>query len=395
MFLPDLVKTKLLKLDASKAMGPDKVPAVILKTLAEEVAFPLTIIFNKSLGDGVVPSDWKTAEVTAIFKKGSKCDPGNYRPVSLTSIACKMLESFVRDQLVEFMETYELFSDSQHGFRHHKSCVMQLLEVMNDFANFIENQEDIDSIYLDFRKAFDTVPHLRLMNKLKAYGIEGSLAKWIYSFLTGRSQRVRVNDSYSGFASVNSGIPQGSILGPVLFIIFINDLPDCVQSLCKIFADDTKIYGSHHTHDVLQDDLYRLLNWSEVWQLHFNSSKCSVLHYGSTNKNHKYYIDKNCTKELKTTDNEKDVGVTFCPKLKFDLHISNTIKKANRLTGIIKRSFTYIDHVMFLKLYKTIIRPNLEYANTIWYPSFKRQSIDIEKVQRRATKILHDLKDLL
>ncbi len=375
-------------------MGPDKIPAVILKTLSDVVALPLTIIYNKSLAEGVVPSDWKTAEVTSIFKKGSKSDPGNYRPVSLTSIAGKVLESFVRDQLVDYMETYQLFSKCQHGFRHHKSCVTQLLEVMNDFTNFIENHENIDCIYLDFRKAFDTVPHLRLMNKLKAYGINDNTSKWIYDFLSGRRQRVRVNDSYSEYANVNSGIPQGSILGPVLLIIFINDLPDVVKSLCEIFADDTKIYESNKMHQTLQEDLHKLLEWSDRWQLFFNSSKCSCLHYGSTNKNHTYYIDKNHTTELKTTTSEKDVGVTFSPDLKFDLHISNIVKKANKMTGLIKRSFTYLDKSTFLKLYKTMIRPSLEYANTIWSPQFKRQSVEIEKVQRRATKILKNLKNL-
>ena len=231
------------------------------------------------------------------------------------------------------METYKLFSSCQHGFRNHKSCVTQLLEVMNDFTKLIENQENIDCIYLDFRKAFDTVPHLRLMNKLKAYGINDNLSKWIYNFLSGRRQRVRVNDSYSEYANVNSGIPQGSILGPVLFIIFINYLPDVVRSICKIFADDTKIYESDKNHQSLQEDLHKLLEWSERWQLFFNSSKCSCLHYGSTNKKHTYYIDQNHTTELKTTSSEKDVGVTFSSDLKFDLHISNIIKKANRMTG--------------------------------------------------------------
>ena len=130
-------------------------------------------------------------------------------------------------------------------------------------------------------KAFDTVPHLRLINKLKAYGIIQNITNWIYSFLSGRRQRVRVNNSYSDYADVNSGIPQGSILGPVLFIVFINDLPDVVKSTFKIFADDTKIYNSHLNNKTLQNDLYNLLDWSQTWQLFFNSSKCSCLHYGN------------------------------------------------------------------------------------------------------------------
>ena len=224
--------------------------------------------------------------------------------------------------------------------------------------------------------------------------ISQEITKWIYGFLSGCRQRVRVNNSYSDYAEVNSGIPQGSILGPVLFIILINDLPDVVESTCKIFADDTKIYNSHNNYKTLQNDLYNLLDWSQTWQLLFNSSKCSCLHYGNSNNHNKYFIDKDCTSVLNTTTSEKDVGVTFSPDLKFDLHISNIIKKANKITGIIKRSFSYLDKNIFLKLYKTIIRPNLEYANVIWNPQFKRQSIEIKKVQRRATKMLDNLKNL-
>ena len=342
------------------------------------------------MSEGTVPKDWKCAEVTAIFKKGAKSDPGNYRPVSLTSVVCKVLESFVRDQLVDHMEKNLLFSDCQHGFRRHRSCVTQLLDAMNDFTDLIENGECIDAIYLDFRKAFDTVPHQRLINKLSAYGVNGCLLEWIQSFLSNRRQRVKVNNSFSDFSPVQSGIPQGSILGPILFI---NYLPDHVQNACKIFADDTKIFGSHENNISLQDDLLNLLKWSDTWQLHFNASKCSVLHIGKKNNNHVYYVDENSTIELKTVNSEKDVGVTFTTNLFFDKHISNVVGKANSLTGLIKRSFTYLDKSMFNKLFKGVVRPQLEYANVIWHPIFKRQSIQIEKVQRRATKLLNEIRE--
>ena len=345
MFLTDLVITKeavrdkLNNLNTNKSMGPDGIPGLILKTLSDELCQPLCNIFNKSLSEGIVPKEWKCAEVTSIFKKGNRSDPGNYRPVSLTSIICKVLESFVRDQVMKYMEDNNFFSDCQHGFRRCRSCVTQLLDAMNDYTDFIENGDSIDVIYLDFRKAFDTVPHKRLINKLKAYGVNGPILDWIESFLTGRTQRVKVKNSYSDYSSVNSGIPQGSILGPLLFIIFINDLPDVVKSACKIFADDTKIYNSHKKYKTLQDDLLNLLKWSEIWQLHFNTSKCGALHIGSKNSNHEYYTDENSTLKLKTVNTEKDVGVTFSSDLKFDEHISNIVGKANSLTGLLKRSF--------------------------------------------------------
>ena len=399
MFLTDLVITKeavrdkLNNLNINKSMGLDGIPSIILKTLSDELCQPLCKIFNKSLSEGIVPKEWKCAEVTSIFKKGNRSDPGNYRPVSLTSIICKVLESFVRDQVMKYMEDNNFFSDCQHGFRRCRSCVTQLLDAMNDYTDLIESGDSIDVIYLDFRKAFDTVPHKRLINKLKAYGVNGPILDWIESFLTGRTQRVKVKNSYSDYTSVKSGIPQGSILGPLLFIIFINDLPDVVKSACKIFADDTKIYNSHKKYKTLQEDLLNLLKWSELWQLHFNTSKCGALHIGSKNSKHEYYTDENSTLKLKTVNTERDVGVTFSSDLKFDEHISNIVGKANSLTGLLKRSFAYLDKSMFNKLFKGIIRPQLEYANVIWHPNFKRQSILIEKVQRRATKILGEIKD--
>jgi hypothetical protein len=194
------------------------------------------------LESGILPGDWKTAEVTALFKKGSKQDPGNYRPVSLTCIVCKVLESVVRDAVVNHFTENNLYTDCQHGFRRKRSCVTQLLQVMEDFTSLMDQGEDFDIVYCDFKKAFDSVPHERLLVKLSAYGICESTLRWIRSFLSGRSQHVRVGSARSSKGSVLSGIPQGSILGPILFTVFINDLLDNLRSTCKIFADNTKIY---------------------------------------------------------------------------------------------------------------------------------------------------------
>ena len=181
------------KLDPHKAPGPDKLPPLFLKQLSSELSIPLTIIFNKSISEGYVPTQWKEAEVTAIFKKGNKNLSNNYRPVSLTSILCKTLESFITDSIQNHMESNSLFSSCQHGFRKHRSCVTQLLEVMNDFTNFIENKKNIDILYLDFSKAFDTVPHERLLTKLKAYGITDNVHRWIKSFLSDRNRLIHLS----------------------------------------------------------------------------------------------------------------------------------------------------------------------------------------------------------
>ena len=342
-FICDLVLTKeavlgkLENLNPNKAMGPDKIPPIILKELSGELCFPLTVIYNKSLSERKLPSDWKSAQITALFKKGNELEPGNYRPVSLTCVSCKILESFVTDQVVDYMENNGFFSKCQHGFRRHRSCVTQLLEVLNNLTEWIENSENIDIIYLDFCKAFDSVPHKRLLNKLKAYGISGNLLDWIADFLSDRKQRVKVNNSVSSEKKVTSCIPQGSILGPVLFIIFINDFPENVQSTCKVFADDTKIYNVTKNHDIIQNDINALFEWSRTWQLNFNLAKCCVLHIGNKNECYEYYMEDG--KKIECTTEEKDVGVTFSTDLKFDIHINKICNKANQLAGLMRRCF--------------------------------------------------------
>lgn len=342
-------------------------------------------MFNKSIKEGVVPKDWREADVVAIFKKGTRSDPGNYCPLSLTSIACKVLESLIRDVLVDYLTSSKLYSDSQHGFRQHRSCMTQLLEVMEDLTSLLDNKQPIDIVYLDFKKAFDSVPHERLILQLNSYGVSGNILKWIRSFVSGRTQRFKIGNNLSSKKNVISGIPQGSILGPVLFTVYINDLPEVVNSTCKVFADDTKLYSSAKNYNIIQSDLDKLHDWSTTWQLHFNTDKCKVLHIGKSNPKYSYNISNI---QLDTCSSEKDLGVLFDNKLTFDNHINYAVNKANSMLGLIKRSFLYLDIDSFLCLYKSLVRPHLEYGNIIWYPLFKRQSAMLERVQCRATRML-------
>jgi hypothetical protein len=395
LITPQAVKEKLCKLDASKAFGPDGIPPRVLKELHAELALPISILFNKSVESGVVPFDWRNATVTALFKKGTRSDPGNYRPVSLTSILCKVLESFIRDAIVNYMTDCSLYTKCQHGFRKGRSCTTQLLEVMEDFTKYLDDNDSFDVLYLDFKKAFDSVPHERLLLKMQTYGITGQVLQWVRNFLAGRVQRVRVGRAFSEQADVLSGIPQGSILGPILFTLFINDLPDDISSVCKIFADDTKIYSCTSHSQTIQKDLDNLVNWSDKWNLYFNAGKCKVLHYGRKNPNIEYTMgNDNERVRLTVCDEEKDLGVIFDKNLKFDKQVESSVQKANKMLGIIKRSFTYLDEDMFLRLYKSLIRPHLEYGNVIWNPYLKRQSARIESVQRRATRLLKTTRHL-
>ena len=372
----------------------------VLKESAHIISEFLSVLFIKSLKSGRLPRDWKSAIVIPLHKKGSTKKTEDFRPVSLTSIICKILESIIRDSIVEHMDKNKLFIEHQHGFRSKRSCVTQLLEVIDDWYEILDDKGCIDVIYLDFQKAFDTVPHRRLLNKMYAYGIRGQLLKWTESFLIGRTQKVRVSNAVSSERNVLSGIPQGSVLGPILFLVFINDLPDVVECSVKLFADDTKIYSAIENHDdcaKIQKDIDNLAAWSDKWLLRFNALKCKCLHevhVGKNNIKHDYHMkvgDKDIL--IAEVNEEKDIGVTFDNRMKFDVHIRNIVNKANQRIGIIRRTFDHLDKNMFLMLYKTLVRPILEYATVIWSPWLKKDIVAIEQCQRRATRLVKDLKD--
>ena len=246
-------ENKMLKslnnLKPNKSPGPDEIHPKMLKELANELAHPLTLLFNKSISDGIVPSAWKVAEVRPIFKKGSRSDPGNYRPVSLTSVVSKLFETFFRDALYDHLVENNLLSKDQFGFCKGRSTVSQLLVTIKEWMCNLDKGIPTDSIYLDFSKAFDTVPHQRLLVKLEGYGISDNVLNWISDFLSNRTQQVAVNGAKSASAPVSSGVPQGSVLGPVLFIYYINDLPSVTEGIVKIFGDDTKAYSSFKSEE--------------------------------------------------------------------------------------------------------------------------------------------------
>ena len=251
-----------------------------LKETKDYTTQPLTTIYQTSLDEILIPPIWKRANVSAIFNKGEKKKKTlNYRPISLTSVPCILMEKLVRGAIVNHMTENNLFSNAQHGFIRGKSCVTQLLEFMEETV--IDNGE-VDIIYLDFCKAFDKVSHRRLLQKLYAYGIHGKVHTWVKEFLTDRKQKVIVNASQSTWKNVTSGIPQGSVLGLVLFLVCINDFPDIINVLIKLFADDAKLYSivTSGNHNQVQFSLNRAVNWANVWRMIFNIIKCHHLHIG-------------------------------------------------------------------------------------------------------------------
>ena len=362
--------------------------------MIDEVSAPLAIIFDKSMDEGVVPQQWRDANVTPIYKKGSKYDPGNYRPVSLTSILCKIMESCVYDDAIDHLLTNQLLASSQHGFLRNKSCLTNLLQFLEVITEAVDNGDAVDLIYLDFAKAFDKVPRMRLISKLRAHGIEGKVLQWIKSWLTGRRQRVVLNGEYSEWINVLSGVPQGSVLGPLCFVIFINDIDDAVKDLVTIiskFADDTKIGQIIHGSDScnsLQTSLDNLHNWAKQWGMQFNSSKCKVMHVSSKKEGFDYNMNGSI---LSTTSKEKDVGVIIHESLKPSLQCVEAARKANFVLGQISRAFHYRDRKIFINLYKKYVRVHLEFCAPAWSPWTQKDKDILEKVQQRAVKMVSGL----
>ena len=393
----DMVRKEILKLNINKSCGPDEIHARLLIALVDYISEPIALLLNKTFEAGEIPLDWKKARVSPIFKKGSRHTAENYRPISLTSIVCKLMESFIKDAIMDHIKTYNLLSSKQYGFISGRSTTTQLLNYLDICIDTIVTGGVVDTIYFDFAKAFDTVPHRRLLKKLEAYGIDGMNLKWIEAFLSDRTQVVCVNGEYSEVTSVLSGIPQGSVLGPILFVLYINDLPESVKSDIYLFADDTKIMKHIVTKDdatSLQLDINAMQQWSKKWLLQFHPEKCHVLTLGKfENITHTQNYKLN-EQILEHVFDEKDLGVRIDSNLTFDDHISEKVKKANSIVGLIRRSFSYLDCALFKTLFTTFVRPHLEYAQAVWSPHLQKHINTLENVQIRATKLVDGLHDL-
>ena len=388
----------LSTLNEWKAMGPDGVHPAVLKNCSLEIATPLRIIFQETIKQGRIPTDWKKANVTPIFKKGPRTQASNYRPVSLTSQTCKVMEKIINKKLQDHITTNNLLCQNQHGFTKGRSCLTNLLMALENWTREIDQGNDVDVIYLDFAKAFDSVPHKRLLRKLKGYGIEGKLLSWIQDFLQGRQQRVIYNDEASEWTDVLSGVPQGSVLGPTLFILYVMDIPDVIGSNVDMFADDTKIYRvvrNDSDAELLQRDINNLVDWSNKWMMKFNVSKCKHMRISRNSPDPEYFMTGgNGAQRLDSIEKEKDLGVFVSNNMKVGNQCVEAANKANRALGLVNRTFKYHNPRSFTNLYKSYVRPHLEFAVQAWSPYLKKDIRILEKVQRRATRLIHGLENL-
>lgn len=388
---PVTVERALQRLKVEKSPGPDGIHPMVLRECAGVLSVPLSKIFMKSLQTGRVPQEWKLANVTPLFKKGTKSDPSNYRPVSLTSVVCKIMEGLIKEKMVEHLERANSMSGCQHGFVKGRSCLTNLLCTLDSWTRALDEGYGVDVLYLDYRKAFDTVPHKRLILKLRQYGIKGQLLNWIEDFLTLRKSRVRVRGKFSGWKEVLSGVPQGSVLGPLLFLLFVNDLPEWIKSSLVMFADDTKVWttvGGQRNGEDLQRDLDSLQRWSREWLMRFNADKCVVMHIGNEEDVAYYMEGVNGTEKLKSTREEKDLGIYITRDLKSATQCAKAAAKGMSMIGMIGRHFKRLDKADFLMLYKVYVRPRLEYCVQAWSPYLVKDVECIERVQRRATKMV-------
>ena len=332
--------------------------------------------FNLSFKTGSLPSEWKLAHIVPIHKKGDEGDIENYRPISLTSIISKLFEKCIRDEL--FFECKHLLHDTQHGFLPSKSCTTQLVSFSHDISVGLNSNNLIDVIYLDFAKAFDTVNHDIILLKLKnEYNIDGLMLKFIKEYLQGRKQRVAVNGTLSDIRAVKSGVPQGSILGPLLFILFITSMQNRVSPGTQIalYADDTKLWRrivTPNDHEILQRDINALFQWSIENKMRFHAKKCKVLSINHFHYNlfselpfflFPYQIDN---VSLDYCTEEKDLGIIITSKFNFSNHQQVVLSNAINQFNLLRRTCHFVKNSHKRRtLYLTLVRSLLEHGSQI------------------------------
>ena len=388
----------LLNINTNKACGPDEIHGKLLKNCAHGMAGPLSILFKLSYNTGYIPTEWKMAYVVPVHKKGSKDNVENYRPISLTSLIMKTFEKIVKNDLLS--KTAHLLDKRQHGFLATKSCTTNMVGFTDSVVLSINDTKvmSTDVIYFDFSKAFDSVNHDIILYKLKYfYGIDGRLLKFMKNYLSGREQCVILDGHKSSSKSVLSGVPQGSILGPILFVLFINDLPQGLHSDTNLalYADDTKIWRTIKTDDdtaKLQLDIDYLDRWAKANKMSFNLDKCKVLSIKPRASPfamlpfsiHRYHMAENL---LAYADSERDLGVNVNSNFDFNDHCEIILTKANQKYGMLKRNFHFVQDMKRRRvLYLSLVRSQFEHCSQVWRPNCKTMFEKFEKFQAKCLK---------
>ena len=392
------IRKLLAKINTNKAHGPDGIHGKLLKNCAVGLAYPLSLLFRTCYNTGSIPEEWKLGHIVPIFKKGSKHEVSNYRPISLTSLVMKTLERLIKVELLKHV--HELIDDRQHGFLSKKSCTTNLVGMCDSLALSLNDNIHTDVIYFDFAKAFDSVNHDLILHKLKTkFNVDGRLLKFLKNYLKDRQQRVMVSNKLSLSKVAKSGVPQGSILGPLLFVLFINDISDGISpgTQLSLYADDTKIWRSILTssdNNCLQKDIDYLYDWSLRNKMKFHPGKCKVL--SVTGKipetllsvlpfyNFVYSLGG---ESLDYVSSEKDLGVMVTSTFDWAEQCGKVYSKANQKLGLSRRTCHFvIDNNRRRILYLTLIRSQFEHCSVIWRPVSKTHTKRLEDLQKRAIK---------
>ena len=380
----------ITSLDIKKAFGCDDISPHLIKICAEYVIQPLTNLFQLSVHTTSIPQQWKVHKIVPIHKKGDRSIVSNYRPISLLCSLSRVLESIIYHKVADFIRP--LLSSHQYGFLPKRSCLQNLLLSYLFVTEALDHSEAVDAIYLDFSKAFDTIPHSRLLYKLWRIGITGPLWLWFKDYLSNRHHYVEINGTKSNLLPVLSGVPQGSVLGPLLFLIYIDDLPNCLTySLISLFADDTKLLlnVTKFNDANLQSDLHAVLGWCDNWDLKFNLDKCYAMHFsnGSAPSVTNYSLGSHTIQNL---PHISDLGIQVNNSLSFEHHYKSICNKAYQCLYMIRRSLHLHSAPTETKkqLYLSLVRSKLTYCSQLWRPLLIKHIIMLENVQRRATKFI-------
>ncbi len=381
-----------MQMAPSKASGPDTISPRMLREAANELSQPLSNIFNQLVSTGQFPQTWKIANVTPIYKKSNPADPTNYRPISLLSCLGKIMERCIHKHLYNYLITNNLLTEYQSGFRRGDSTTNQLVYIYNDICKALDDGKEIRVVFCDISKAFDRVWHRGLLTKLSSIGIDGALHKWFSSYLSSRQQRVVIHNSHSNWKKINAGVPQGSILGPLLFLIYINDIVNEINSNIRLFADDTSLYfivdEPNIASRILNDDLDKIHNWSENWLVNFNPNKTETMLI-SRKQNRRIHppLYMNGT-VIKQVDTHKHLGITFSETGKWHPHISSILTRAWQRIGMLRGLKFTLNRISLEKAYFSFIRPLIEYSDSMWDNCTLELKNELESIQIEAARIV-------
>ena len=391
------VQEMLMQLDTSKSTGSDGISPKMLKCtsiVSFSIAWLLCNLFNLSISTGTFSSEWKIGRITPIPKGTNKSHPSGYRPVSVLPVVSKLIERHVKDAVENFLKSCSPISTKQWGFMSKCSTVSALIRVVEDWLHALDQGFEVCVVFFDISKAFDTVPHLALLRQLRELGLDPYLIRWIRNYLCQRSQFVSIDDVSSHTLPVTSGVPQGSVLGPLLFILYINEVVSTISagSDINMFADDIALYRIIRTasdFQYLQNDVNSITTYIKSKNLKFNANKCKLMLIIKKNSNSlpPPQITLNGT-VLKRVFSYKYLGVTLTANMSWSPHITECCNKTRKLIGLLYRHFhQHSSSNTLTKPYRSFIRPHLEYASIVWNPNFKVEIEALENVQKFALRV--------